>query len=145
MTRTAPLKQWWTAQEIAEATLPDMPDSRQGVDAVVRKLGWRGHPEFARRRSGRGGGWEYFWKLLPSRAQVILLRGEDAAPEQDARPERGEAWAYYEGLSEKGKKKAPALAGSVVGPCSQPIPDESAPAAPPAFEVRVCRFLLTFF
>ena len=106
MTRTAPHKLWWTAQELAEAALPDMPNTRQGLDAHVKKGGWRGHPQFARRRTGRGGGWEYFWKLLPSRAQVALLRADDAAPVADQRPNRDEAWTYYDALPEKAKKKA---------------------------------------
>lgn len=109
MTRTAPIKHWWTAQELAEAALPDLPSTRQGMDAHVKKGGWRGHPQFARRRAGRGGGWEYFWKLLPSRAQIALLRADDTAPGGgDQRPDRSEAWAYYDGLSEKAKLKAQA-------------------------------------
>jgi len=58
MTLQLPIKEWWTAQEIADAGLPDFPGSMQGVAEHVGKLNWRGHPDFARRRAGRGGGWE---------------------------------------------------------------------------------------
>ena len=35
--------------------------------------GWRGARGLARRRAGRGGGWEYHWSLLPLRSKEVLL------------------------------------------------------------------------
>ena len=55
----SPDKEWWTADEIAARGLPDLPKTRQGVEALLKKLGWRAQPSLARRRAGRGGGWEY--------------------------------------------------------------------------------------
>lgn len=59
MTRPLPRQKWWIAAEIADAGLPDMPSTRQGVDTLAMRQNWRAHPELARRRAGRGGGWEY--------------------------------------------------------------------------------------
>jgi hypothetical protein len=102
----AHFREWWTAEEVAASGLPDLPASRQGVEAFVKRLGWRGHPEFARRRNGRGGGWEYFWQLFPSRAQVTLLKRANATPVAPARPDRSEMWVWFDGLPEKVKEQA---------------------------------------
>lgn len=108
MTRIAPQQEWWTASELAASGLPDLPETRQGVELHIKRLDWRAHPQFARRRAGRGGGWEYHWKLLPSRAQAALLRNA-AAPETEtvpARMERGDAWAWFDALPEPVKAEA---------------------------------------
>lgn len=109
MTRITPDQEWWTATALAGAALPDLPETRQGVDDLAKRLDWRAHPQFARRRSGRGGGWEYHWKLLPSRAQTALLRAANTAPvqpEQAPRMDRGDAWAWFDGLPEHVKSEA---------------------------------------
>ncbi|MDO9639655.1 MAG: transposase domain-containing protein [Pseudotabrizicola sp.] len=106
-TRLTPAREWWTAEEIAAAALPDMPATRQGVDAVIKRDFWRGNPGHARRREGRGGGWEYSWRLFPSRAQRKLL-SEVAAPVASERPARDEAWAWFDGLPQAVKDKAQA-------------------------------------
>lgn len=109
MTRITPDQEWWTASELAASGLPDLPTSQQGTDALAKRLDWRAHPQFARRRSGRGGGWEYHWKLLPSRAQTALLRAANTAPvqpEQAPRMDRGDAWAWFDGLPEHVKSEA---------------------------------------
>lgn len=100
-------KEWWTASEIGAAALPDMPATRQGVEALAKSMGWRDQPDFARRRSGRGGGWEYHWRLFPSRAQRHLLAESGTAAVADSQDmERGEAWAWFDGLPEATKKVA---------------------------------------
>lgn len=106
MTMT-PDKEWWTASEVSEAALQDLPSTQQGVDALAKSLDWRAHPDFARRRAGRGGGWEYHWRLFPSRAQRQLLAAATtsvAAPKQ--REDRAEIWAWFDGLPESVKAKA---------------------------------------
>ena len=109
MTDLAPKQEWWSPAEIAAASLPDMPDSRRGVDAMIDRLGWRGQAGHARRREGRGGGWEYSWRLFPSRAQRRLLREAAAAAPAPAAPiERSEAWEWFEGQSERVKGRAAA-------------------------------------
>ena len=39
----------------AESELPDLPKTRQGVDALADRLNWRSATKFARRRAGKGG------------------------------------------------------------------------------------------
>jgi putative transposase len=104
-----PDKLWWTASEIASAGLPDLPGTMSGVDAMAKRLDWRGQAGFARRRAGRGGGWEYSWELFPMRARRKLLQeATPAAPEKRA-PDataRHEVHAYFDSLPEVTKEKA---------------------------------------
>lgn len=107
MTSHAPGQEWWTAAELAEAGLPDIPETQQGANAIARREGWRAHPDLARRRSGQGGGWEYHWTLLPMRAQAALLKAADDA----VRPEpkhmgREETWAWFDMLPDRVKAEA---------------------------------------
>ena len=92
-----PSQEWWTAEEIAAAALPDMPASKRGVNMLADRLSWREVGPFAaRRRSSRGGGWEYHWQLFPDRAKRQLLQAaavKSAAPVTPARQSRDEAWA----------------------------------------------------
>lgn len=104
MTRLVPDQEWWTAAEIADAALPDMPATKRGVNEVADRLNWRGTPNGARRRAARGGGWEYSWKLFPARAQRALLG--KTAPKPDTRPGRDEAWRWFEGQPETVKDNA---------------------------------------
>jgi putative transposase len=108
MTRIAPEKEWWTCREIAQARLPDLPQTPQGVETLLQRQGWRSHPEFARKRAGRGGGWEYNWQLFPSAAQRQLLVHLRAAPKKPEGKIREETWAWYEGLPQTVKDKAAA-------------------------------------
>lgn len=104
MTRLVPDQEWWTAAEIADAALPDMPATKRGVNEVADRLNWRGTPNGARKRAARGGGWEYSWKLFPARAQRALLG--KTAPKPDTRPGRDEAWRWFEGQPETVKENA---------------------------------------
>lgn len=106
MTLQLPIKEWWTAQEIADAGLADMPNSMQGVTDQAKREGWRGHPQLARRRDGRGGGWEYHWRLFPTRAQRSLIVSANSPEEAKVRQDRAEIWAWFEGLPEGIKDKA---------------------------------------
>lgn len=106
MALSAPDREWWTATDLADAGLPDLPATRQGVETVAKRLDWRAHPDFARRRAGRGGGWEYSWRLLPARAQAALLKEPSAEVATPARMDRGHAWAWFEDLPEKAKDAA---------------------------------------
>jgi putative transposase len=100
-----PDQEWWTPAQIATSGLPDMPATTRGVGMMVERLGWQSDPKHARRRSGKGGGWEYSWRLFPSRAQRRLLQSA-AAPKVAPRPERAEVWAWYDGLPETVKARA---------------------------------------
>ncbi len=100
-----PERIWWTASELAEAGLPDIPTTRKGVELWVKRINLRSHPDYARKRAGRGGGWEYHWKSLPARAQRKLL-SEVKAPVEVTAPERSEAWEWFETLPEAVQTKA---------------------------------------
>lgn len=105
MTHGQPHKVWWTVGELAEAGLPDVPATRQGVDALAERNAWRAHPELARRRKGRGGGWEYHWRLLPSRAQRALFKACAVAPAEPAM-DRGAVWHWFDQQKAHVKAKA---------------------------------------
>lgn len=107
MTRLAPDQEWWTAEELAGSGLPDLPTSRQGIEALAKRLNWRAHPQHARKRKAKGGGWEYHWKALPSRAQVRLLKSASTASTR-VQPDRDAAWGWFEALPESTKAKAAA-------------------------------------
>lgn len=109
MTNLIPAQEWWTAAQIARSGLPGVPASRQGVDDLAKRLGWRAQPSFARRRTASGGGWEYHWKLLPISAQRKLIR-DVISPAADAvsDPKQGsaEAWTWFDSLPDSVKDKA---------------------------------------
>lgn len=102
-----PAQEWWTPAQIAESGLPDLPKTRQGVDALAERLNWRGATKFARRRTGKGGGWEYSWKLFPNSAQRALIK-QAVAPKAAAAKARDEVWAWFEALPQAVKAKAEA-------------------------------------
>lgn len=100
---------WWTAEELAAAELPDMPGTKRGVNMIVERFNWRGQAGLARRRAGRGGGWEYHWTLFPARAQRALVTRATAARVEVAPPapvDRDAAWAAYERASTDAKDRA---------------------------------------
>jgi transposase InsO family protein len=68
------MKEWLTAQEIADAALPDLPGDRRNVQRHAQREDWDRHPAFARNRAGRGGGLEYNIRILPSLAQLEWTR-----------------------------------------------------------------------
>lgn len=106
---SAPDRQWWTAAEIATAGLPDLPRSKRRVNDYADRHDWSGDRARARRRAGRGGGWEYHWSLFPDRAKAALLA--HVAPPKVPAPEqldRDAAWTWFEGLPAKPKAKAAA-------------------------------------
>lgn len=107
MSAIHPDKIWWTTSEVAEAMLPDMPKAMSGVDAMARRLGWRMHPTFAQRRSGRGGGWEYRWELFSSAARRKLLKDATVAERPVVR-DVNEVHTWYDGLPSTVKDKAKA-------------------------------------
>jgi putative transposase len=102
----SPAQEWWTAEQIAESGLPDLPSTKRGVNAVAERLNWT-QTKFARRRTGKGGGWEYSWKLFPNRAQQALIK-QAVAPKAAAARARDEVWTWFEALPEAVKAKAQA-------------------------------------
>ena len=101
--KAEPSKTWWSADELVEARLPDMPSTKRRINA--RAEDWRRVPGAVRRREGRGGGWEYHWSVLPLAAQQALLA--DTFEVRKAEPiDRDTAWAEFEGLTAAAKAKA---------------------------------------
>jgi hypothetical protein len=84
--------------------LPDLPTTKRRVNSLAERFNWRAQPDFARRRSGRGGGWEYSWRLFPSRAQAALLAvSRPTTTDRPADTSRTEAWEWFDRLPEKPK------------------------------------------
>lgn len=90
--------EWLTAGECVG--LPDMPGSMSGIDAHIKAGGWR-HSGLARRREGRGGGWEYHISLLPPAAQarIAILQMDRAAEDEVTRQRKKALWERFEALS----------------------------------------------
>lgn len=105
MTNLAPQKHWWTAQELADAALPDLPGTQQSIERWVKRINLRANASLARRRTGRGGGWEYHWSALPLAARKALL-AEVAVTAEAGAVSRGQAWEWFEGLPEEVQAKA---------------------------------------
>ncbi|TFF20511.1 integrase [Jiella endophytica] len=68
------MKQWLTAQELAAQALPHLPSTKRGINDLAIRECWNEHPTFVRRRSGRGGGMEYHFHILPTLAQIEYSR-----------------------------------------------------------------------
>lgn len=108
MSQLEPRQPWWTSDEIAAAKLPDMPGTKQGANQMADRLDWRSYPNVARRRTGRGGGWEYHWTLFSYAAQQRLLKeaAADRPSEPVPPPEAGEIWEVFDTLPDTVKEKA---------------------------------------
>ncbi|WP_048648974.1 transposase domain-containing protein [Nitratireductor soli] len=101
------MKVWFTIPELAAAHLPDLPQSKSGMDAYARAQGWK-HSGLARQAQRQGGGWEYHVNLLPPAAQARLYVLHDETPppaDHEATKRRNALWERFEGLS-KGQKDA---------------------------------------
>lgn len=106
MSRVEPQKLWWTAKELAASGLPELPGTERGINLLADRFGWRATPGCARRKPGRGGGWQYHWSILPLAARRKLLK--DSADTPPARLDRGEAWALFDRQSASAKTRAEA-------------------------------------
>jgi transposase InsO family protein len=101
------MREWFALSELAG--LPGLPGTVQGLNGLAEVGGWRG-TSLARKRSGRGGGWEYHYSLLPAEAATILLaRVNDAndAPAMagmELTPEL-KLWGEFDALGEPAKKE----------------------------------------
>jgi transposase InsO family protein len=95
---------WWSAAELAEAGLPDVPNTKRGVNDMAKREGWDRQEGKVRRRKARGGGLEYHFTVLPMRARLKLTSfGQE---EKSPRPTSEEAWATYEAAKTKAKATA---------------------------------------
>ncbi|EBA16377.1 hypothetical protein RSK20926_21669 [Roseobacter sp. SK209-2-6] len=99
-----PERVWWSAKDLASAKLPGLPGTVRGVNLVAERKGWAKQPNAIKHRPGRSGGLFYHWSILPLKTRLRLLK--DLEKQEPQRLERGEAWAIYEGLSQKAKTEA---------------------------------------
>jgi transposase InsO family protein len=68
------MKEWCTARELADETLPGFPDTERGIQLLAERSGWADSLAHVRRRAGRGGGLEYNVALLPPLARIAYER-----------------------------------------------------------------------
>lgn len=107
------MKQFFTVSEIASA----MGVTNQAASKVAVTSGWRHQDGKARKREGRGGGWEYHLSLLPKSAQANLMMVHAAPANANADTEqeaRSKLWATYEALSKERKAACEARLNVVV-------------------------------
>lgn len=110
------MNEWLTALEIVELQLPGMPKTKRGVNKLANVEAWHQRINAAgdaltRRRKGQGGGFEFHYSLLPTRAQAkfVQLSKPEAHPSREAvkaQLGRSDAWAHYEQLSDARKGRA---------------------------------------
>lgn len=111
------MREWLSVAEIAALALPDVPGTVSGITRLAERDGWKmtlnqaGEP-LARKRQGRGGGWEYHYSLLPSMAQAKLAkdaaRAAQAAQATETAPKARdrELWSWFQKLPEARQAKA---------------------------------------
>lgn len=111
MSRAAPIaaQAWFTAKELADAGLPGLAGTKQGMLKLAGREGWADQTDdtgtaLARPRRARGGGIEYHVALLPAAAQARLSGSSKAKPAE--RPDRDSAWMRYDRLSASMKAEA---------------------------------------
>lgn len=104
-------KEWFSAQELAEAVLPGLPSTTRGVAKLAQREGWeratcdvRG--ALCRPRTARGGGVEYHYTVLPQRARDRLLFKLTKPTAQTEKPTREAAWRRWEQLPNSMKAEA---------------------------------------
>ncbi len=91
------MSDWLTSSELAAAALPDMPQTRQGIETMIAQRGWRATDK-ARKRTGRGGGFEYHISLLPEAARMRLTLAaslQDGETIEDAQTRRSALWSRF--------------------------------------------------
>ncbi|MGE6741754.1 transposase domain-containing protein [Allorhizobium pseudoryzae] len=99
------MSDWLTSSELAQAALPDMPQTRQGIETMIAQRGWRATDK-ARKRAGRGGGFEYHISLLPEAARMRLTLAtslQEGETIEDAQVRRNALWSRFNRLSKAQK------------------------------------------
>lgn len=108
-----PAREWYSAAELAQLALPGLPTSTRSVSAYAAEHGWEGATDvnrrvLARKRAGRGGGFEFHIDLLPPIAIKALAAqfpaiGLGVANDESRQDPR---WSWYAKLPGKIKSKA---------------------------------------
>ncbi|NIZ13934.1 transposase domain-containing protein [Phaeobacter sp. HF9A] len=99
----APTQEWWSAAEIADARLPDLPATKRKINQRAKDEGWDRQPGKVRRRKGKGGGLEYHYSLFPIRARLALI---EQPQEPEPKRSREAAWADFDRLNDRARTKA---------------------------------------
>lgn len=99
------MREWLTTTELAAARLPGLPTTQRGVEGLAKTQGWR-HTAMARKRPGKGGGWEYHIRLLPAAAQArwAIQEAAPVALDEAARERKAALWARFGALSKTHKE-----------------------------------------
>jgi len=113
------MKQWFTPADLAALALPGMPTTARAVQLMAQRENWK-RPDWQwptneqgrwRRREARGGGVEYHYSLLPTRARAKVV-SMHVTPAGDERAEakadlsHREMWTFFDALPDKKKEKA---------------------------------------
>ena len=82
------MREWLTVAELAREGLPGLAGTERGVQFLSEREGWAQSAGYARRRTGRGGGWDFNIALLPPLARTEYERRYRtvAAPEPPPAP-----------------------------------------------------------
>ena len=104
---------WYTPSELACLGVRHFPNTTRGINKIVAAQGWKqqrwgdGKPK-ARRRTGKGGGFEYHYSLLPDYVQRYLILSGRLEEFQIAAPvpAKPENWESYDALPQSIKDKA---------------------------------------
>jgi len=81
------MREWLSAQEIADERLPDLPTTKRGVNKLADAAGWNTHPCYVRDRAAVGGGFEYNYRILPTLPQVAYVQRHMVVGTETAEPE----------------------------------------------------------
>ena len=106
-------KTWFSAAELAELGLPGLPGDKRSIARRAQEERWSSKTDdsgdlLVRPRSGRGGGVEFNYRLLPGKAQIELARrgiiqAAEASPEE---PKTGGSWDWFARQSAKTRSEA---------------------------------------
>jgi transposase InsO family protein len=111
------LKEWFTARELAELSLPGVRCTESGVARQAKELGWADQTEKCRRRAGRGGGVEYHYSQLPHAALsevAFRFRAPVEAPAQVKAADIPVCLTAYNKATAKQKRLAEAKLNAIV-------------------------------
>ena len=101
---------WFTASELAGLALPGLPQGRTNLLRMIAAQKWNlrlapnGDP-LARKRQGRGGGFEYHLDLLPQAARAAFTGSKNLQKGNSERPNTPD-WAWFERQNTKTKTEA---------------------------------------